>query len=327
MRLPQISASLRQFCNNIAYKLADLTQSIHSPYITNSFLLTRSNNRPLMHGVPDYYLHKQIKGMTHFRFLNAASWDPIFLMTLPFDQNRIPRYLTDNVLLRVRRRWEWFSEAKDRNAALGTLSYLPAEIRTLIWQNLLLCKDTRSLDGIWEYGRTLGPPFQLSSFYFGFGRRGLFLESAENVRLVSSRVKTEYDHVFLHMRTFRFNYTDNLFFFMDRMEGIQLEQLSSVELAICTQLSMQTWLDSIAYLPAGLKHVHFRLLETPPDWYHGRRGLESLEHLGTLVDQAAQKAPKASISISSVTCKPLQETCQAAVDGILARIREAEHNV
>ena len=274
----------------------------------------------------DCYLHQHVKGPNHSRVLDAASRDPIFLMTLPFDQNRIPRYLTDNVLLRVRKRWAWFSEARDLNATLGTLSYLPTEIRTLIWQDLLFCKDTRSLDGIWEYGRTLGPPFQLSSSYFGFGRRGLFLESAENVRLVSSQVKAEYDHVFLYMRTFRFNYTDNLFFFMDRMECIQLEKLSSLELAICTQLSMQTWLDSMAYLPAGLKHVHFRLLETPPDWYHGQRGLESLEHLGILVDQAAQKAPKARISISSVSCTPLQETCQAAVDDILARIREAEHN-
>ncbi|KAG7004879.1 hypothetical protein G7Y79_00023g054630 [Physcia stellaris] len=272
-------------------------------------------------------LINKIKSLTYSRFLNTASCDPLFLMTLPFDQNRIPPNLTDNVLLRVRRRWEWFSEAKARNAALGTLLYLPGEIRTLIWQNLLLCKDTQSLDGIWEYGRTLGPPFQLSSFYFGFDRRGLFLESAENVRLVSSQVKAEYDHVFLHMRTFRFNYADNLFSFMDRIEDIHLEQLSSIELAICTQFSMQTWLDSIAYLPAGLKHVHFRLLETRPDWYQSRRGLKSLEHLGTIVDQAAQKAPKASISISSVSCKPLQEICQAAVDGILARIREAEHNV
>ncbi|KAL8793451.1 MAG: hypothetical protein Q9195_003934 [Heterodermia aff. obscurata] len=271
--------------------------------------------------------YKRVRCLSLAQYADASLRDPAFMMTLPFDQNRIARYMTDNVLARVRQRWEWYSKAQKVNAALGTLAYLPAEVRLFIWQSLLQCNDSKSLDGQWEYDRGLGSPFRLSSFYFGFGRRGLFLDSVENVRLVSSQIKAEYDHVFLYMRTFRFNYTENLFAFLHRLNDVHQEQLSSVELCVYTRLSMEPWLDSIAYLPVELKHVHFRLQVTPPHWYHEQRGLESLEHLGRLVEQAARKAPRAQISIGNVNDQPLDPICQAAVDGILARIRAMERNI
>lgn len=263
---------------------------------------------------------KRVRCLSLAQYADASLRDPTFMMTLPFDQNCVARYMTDNVLARVRQRWGWYSQAQKLHAALGTLGYLPVEVRLLVWRSSLHCNDNRSLDGLWEYDRGLGSPFRLSSFYFGFGRRGLFLGSVENARLVSSQIKAEYDHVFLYMRTFRFNYTENLFAFLHRLNDSHQEQLSSVELAVCTGLSMEPWLDSIAYLPVGLKHVHFRLQITPPHWYHEKRGLESLEHLGRLVEQAARKAPKAQISMSSVPDHPLEPICQAAVDGILTRI-------
>ena len=171
--------------------------------------------------------------MTHAHYLDESLRDSTFLMTLPFDQNRLPRYMTDNVLSRVRQRWVWFSKAKELNPSLGTLSYFPAEIRSYIWKSLLQCKATLSADGIWEYDSVLGPPFQLASFYFGFGRRGYFLEAAEAARLVSSQIKAEYDHAFLYMRTFRFNNPGNVYKFLQRIGGDQLQQLSSMEFAIC----------------------------------------------------------------------------------------------
>lgn len=279
-----------------------------------------------MHGVFEKYSYSRIKGLSDAHFLATSLRDPILLMTLPFDQNRVPRYLTDNVLFRVRQRWEWFSKARKLNTALGTLSYLPAEVRSMIWQNILHCEDTRSLDGTWEYDHNSGPPYRLSSFYIGFGRRGLFLETVENVRLVSSQTKAEYDHVFLHMRTFRFNYSDNLFNFLDRLKGADLQQLSSLELGICTNFSMQPWLDSITYLPMGLQYLHFRLHPTPPNWYHDQQGLESLERLGTVVEQASQRAQKAQIFISGVSDTLLDQICQAAVNSILTRLQQMERN-
>ena len=279
-----------------------------------------------MHDMFESNPYKRVRCSSLAQYPDASLRDPTFMMTLPFDQNRVARYMTDNVLARVRQRWEWYSKAKRLNAALGTLGYLPAEVRLFVWRSLLHCNDTRSLDGLWEYDRGLGSPFQLSSFYFGFGRRGLFLDSVENVRLVSSQIKAEYDHVFLYMRTFRFNYTENLFTFLHRLNDAYQEQLSSVEFAVCTRLSMEPWLDSIAYLPIGLKQVHFRLQLTPLHWYHNQQGLESLERLGGVVEQAARKAPGAQISISSVTDQPLEPICQAAVDNILTRIRTMERH-
>ena len=280
-----------------------------------------------MHDMFESNPYRRVRCFPLAQYPDASLRDPTFMMTLPFDQSRIARYMTDNVLARVRQRWEWYSRAQKFNAALGTLGYLPAEVRVFVWQSLLHCNDTRSLDGLWEYDRSLGSPFRLSAFYFGFGRRGLFLDSVENVRLVSSQIKVEYDHVFLYMRTFRFNYTENLFTFLHRLNDTYREQLSSVEIAVCTRLSMEPWFDSIAYLPIGLKRVHFRLQVTPPHWYHEQRGLESLQHLDKLVEQAARKAPRAQICISSATDHPLEPICQAAVDGILTRVRAMERHV
>ena len=84
------------------------------------------------------------------------------------------------------------------------------------------------------------------------------------------------------MRTFRFNYTENLSTFLHHLGDAHKEQLSSVELAVCTRLSMERWLDSIADLPVGLREVCFRLQVTPPHWYHEERGLASLEDLGKI---------------------------------------------
>ena len=89
---------------------------------------------------------------------------------------------------------------------------------------------------------------------------------------------------------------------------------------------MEPWLDSIAYLPAGLKFLCFKLHDTPLEWYSSRRGVQSLKDLRKLVEQAAQKVPEAVISIHSVYEKPLEHSCQVAVDDILAYIRGTQPN-
>ena len=263
--------------------------------------------------------YKRLHGLTAAHFLDASLRNPTMLITLPFDQNRVPRYITDNILHRVHERWEWFSKAAELNHALGTLSYLPGEVRLLIWRSLLQCQDTLSSDGVWEYSQALGSPFQPSAYYFGFGRRGLFLDSVESLRMVSKQIKAEYDYVFLSLRSFRFNYHQNLFAFCDRMHANYLNQLSSVELAICTQAFMNPRLDSISLLPPGLQHVHFRIRPAPRGWYDSERGHEILEILGVLVEQVALTVPNARISISSTLDEPLQPACRAYADSILAK--------
>ena len=92
----------------------------------------------------------------------------IFLSTLPFDQNIIPRYITEGILHRTRRRWTWFVEAARSNPSLGTLQYLPAEVRREIWKWLFYCRETMSADGLWEYDCKLGSMWNTSAcrYYF-----------------------------------------------------------------------------------------------------------------------------------------------------------------
>lgn len=161
--------------------------------------------------------------------------NPTFVMTLPFDQNPVQRYITDEVLSRTQRRWEWFTEARRLDSGLGTLTYLPAEIRRLIWKLLFECRDTLSCDGLWEYDHTCGPIFDLKAYYFGFGRRGLFdSDGLRGLRLVSLAVKGESDEAFLACRTFRFNHAENLVGFIDQLTPASAERLRSIDVGICT---------------------------------------------------------------------------------------------
>ena len=164
---------------------------------------------------------------------DTPSRDFTFVVTLPFDQNLVKRYITDGVLNRTKRRWHWFVEAERLNPGLGTLQYLPAEVRRLIWKELFRCRDTLSSDGIWEYDRTCGPIFDLSAYYFGFGRRGLANYSGlGGLRLVSSTVKAESDEAFL-FRTFRFNQAENLNGFLKQLTPTMAAQIFSIEIGLC----------------------------------------------------------------------------------------------
>lgn len=155
-------------------------------------------------------------------------------MTLPFDQNFVKRYVTEEILSRTSRRWEWFAEAQILNPGLGTLRYLPVEVRRLIWKELFYCRDTLSSDGIWEYNCKCGPIFDLSAYYFGFGRRGLVdYNGYRGLRLVSSAVKSESDEAFLNLRTFRFNQTQHMIGFLKQLTPAYSDRLLSIEIGIC----------------------------------------------------------------------------------------------
>lgn len=158
---------------------------------------------------------------------------PTFVMTLPFDQNLVKKYITDGVLNRTKRRWAWFGEAQRRNPALGTLQYLPAEIRRMIWKDVFYCRDTLSSDGLWEYDCTCGPIFSTSAYFFGFGRRGLG-NGVEGLRQVSTAVKADFDDAFFFLRTFRFNQAANLNGFICQLTPELSDRISSFEIGICT---------------------------------------------------------------------------------------------
>ncbi|KAL8757194.1 MAG: hypothetical protein Q9184_004280 [Pyrenodesmia sp. 2 TL-2023] len=56
-------------------------------------------------------------------------------LTLPFSA-LFNEPATQKAVERSRSRWHWFAEGRRRNPALGTLGYLPVEIRWLIWREV-----------------------------------------------------------------------------------------------------------------------------------------------------------------------------------------------
>ncbi len=173
--------------------------------------------------------------VTNVSIADRSQRDSSFVLTLPFDQDIVSRYITDRILCRTQSRWEWFAEAERLNPGLGTLIYLPTEVRRIVWKLLFECRDTLSCDGLWEYDYTCGPIFDLNAYYFGFGRRGLpGFAGLRGVRLVSSAVKGESDEVFLASRTFRFNQAENLAGFIDQLTPATAKRLRSLDLGICT---------------------------------------------------------------------------------------------
>ena len=242
--------------------------------------------------------------------------DSSVIATLPFQQNRRNRYITNAIFQRTKKRWAWFAQARQVNPPLGTLCYLPREIREMIWQAVLHCRRTLSSDGLWEYECGLGPVFDLSAYYFGFGRRIFVDSSIENLRLVSSPVKAEYDAAFLK-RPFRFNEAMNLICFLNRMPEQHLSRLNSVDIGVCTIHNLESWLAPIACLPKGLRQIHFRIYPTIPGWYEGHIGKQSLQMLESLVRGASQRVPDAKVIMSSTNEDLLPPQCQVLFEDVL----------
>lgn len=68
---------------------------------------------------------------------------------------------------RSRSRWHWFAEGQCRNPALGTLSYLPVEIRWLIWQELAGRETWQKLVApMSHWGRWWYSPYQYANVCF-----------------------------------------------------------------------------------------------------------------------------------------------------------------
>ena len=279
---------------------------------------------------------KRIDGYSPSISAHIFSQDPAVVSTLPFDPLYVRRDRTEEALQRTAKRWEWFDEARNTDRTLGTLVHLPLEIRRNIWDMVLQCHDTLSVDGLWEYDHLNGAPFNLSAYYFGFGRRRFHKDSVTGLRLVSSSVCAEFDDIFLAKRAFRFNRPESLDAFVSRLTSYQLSRLHSFEigLTVCLTTSMEVWLDSMAHLPSNLQDIHFRIYPARNGWFGAQRiisginygreiGQEEFDLLDLLVKRAAQKASKARVTISSAAKDHLLSArCQITVDAIIAGSRQ-----
>ena len=264
--------------------------------------------------------------------------DPALVLTLPFDPYYVRRYRAEEVLQRTAKSWVWFDEAQRIDSRLGTLSYFPLEIRCHIWETVVQCDDTLSADGLWEYEHLHGAPFNLSAYYFGFGRRRFHESSANGLRLVSSSVRAEFDDIFLSMRTFRFNRPESLGAFVNHLTEYQLSRLHSIAigLSVCLTTSMGVWLDSMKRLPSCLQDIHFRIYPARNGWFEIAKTTEGgvynrdvdqdeLDLLNTLVKQAVRSAPKARVTIWGAAKEhQLSTLCRVRVEAIIAKSRQRQ---
>ena len=235
----------------------------------------------------------------------ATKREPSLIQKLPFEYTRTNRSSTEETIKGSQDRCEWFTNAQTVDPGLGTLSYLPYEIRQLIFVHTLACRPTFSADGPWEFNYRLGSPFNVSAYNFGENVRATIDPSINGLRLASSTVKAEYEDVLLSKRTFRFNEPESLMSFIARLNKAQLSRVFSIAIGVCILYQMENWLKPVNQLPSHLNYVQFQIYTAFNDYIQP----DSLSALKKVVEEAVRRAPTAGLSICGTGQEPLTKEC------------------
>lgn len=189
---------------------------------------------------------------------------PDYAMTVPYDVTNLPRLslLKAKIMKRTKLRWCWFEEAmkddKEAGTSLGTLRYLPYEIRQHIFKIVLECyfdeyNRQYELENILRFGKGYrfvgiltkgkldfegrfcrcgqneGPKF-CSVFDLG-SYKPIFQDTGNaplSLRLASSSMKPEFERVFLACINFKFACPASLERFLDQLSSYQQRQLMAL---------------------------------------------------------------------------------------------------
>ena len=265
--------------------LKELSQVVPKSVLISGSLIELTYTMPAKFGA---------RGHTEFPE-EADLWDPRFVNTLPFDCNMVPRRHSEAALERTKQNWGWFSSAAADYPTLGTFGKLPFEIRRLVFEAALQCRPTMSQDGVWEYDAQGVHPLNLSSYIYGFGRRGGVDRSIGYLRQVSSIMKAEYEGVFLSTTNFRFNSPQTLQSFFSHLADAEKGLIRSVTLGVCPWIRVDEWLQSISNLPRGLRHVEIKTYDIAA-WMPGP-GQYPIE-FRNLVQRTIEGVPDAQVSLS-----------------------------
>ncbi|KAL8787993.1 MAG: hypothetical protein Q9195_007537 [Heterodermia aff. obscurata] len=191
---------------------------------------------------------------------------------------------------KTKRRWAWFSAARGRDdkfgTRLGTLNYLPLEIRRMIYEHIFqdYHRDRGSNMDVntWQYygryhsiedGRSQKhlkthdhPSFFEHSFYWP-----PYPKKQTIFRLTSPTIKEEYEYWFLHARQFHFECPFAYREFMDQLTAEQQGLIASMQIEIMSENVSpfisdnevdQAWMSICDELPTKLRRVSLRL-----DWF------------------------------------------------------------
>lgn len=156
---------------------------------------------------------------------------------------------------------EWISSAHrsdlERGTELGTLGYLPPEIRDKIWQHTL-SKDSLGERVDLAY---FHPPVSCDSIFstlFFFPHRDKRSLGIRNLRLASTTMRNELDHVFLSTRTFHFPWPRAMTEFWNAM-SIDKRSIRSISVDISPTQNNGRWLETFAFLPRGIRSLTFEV--------------------------------------------------------------------
>ena len=163
--------------------------------------------------------------MAEESFPDAASvWHPRLVATLPFPPSesdhpcktgQISRTEAEKLVERTKKRWTWFSKAEINHHELGTLGYLPLEIREIILE-FDICREIVGSPSQLAYKHGNGPAFDASSYN---GKAWWnFRPNAAHLRRVSSTIKAEHDRVLFSKRRFGFDSPISLMRFLKQIK-------------------------------------------------------------------------------------------------------------
>lgn len=216
--------------------------------------------------------------------------------TLPFDYNWESKDLRAVSLQRTRQRWAWFSKAEDqdreRGTQLGTLGYLPWEVRQMVFEklfdNLFHCRYKNMDELYYPWCIKSSPWHDLAS-----------LDASASMML-------EVKYAYLTTTNFQFNSSLALSTFLGHLTKYEKSLLRYVTIAPWLgddiKVENEIMRDACAELPSGLISITF----TFGDWLFdgtGKAFHKAVDFLELLGKQSRRCwAPRAKISIDHTCC-------------------------
>lgn len=229
-------------------------------------------------------------------------------VTLPFEQQDVLPNVFQLAVDQTRKRWAWFSESRELDARmgteLGTLGYLPWEIRRQILKEILdyvfwYQRDPRTYRGqeAWPY-------------------------DARHLRLSSPTLGLEFDELFLSNTIFKFEWPPDLGKFLGQMSSFHLTRLRRIIISIwvpcgcrcpCLLIDWSDgWKTMCLQLPASLQQVSFDL-DCGRPWHHAESCRRHGEQVKLKEIKAAANQIKAAANLIEILSKRIVRSAPGAV--------------
>ena len=209
--------------------------------------------------------------------------DSEFAITLPFKARKVSQKLRAAIIKRTKDRWAWFSRAEDldeeRGTQLGTLGYLPWEIRQKI------------------FGELFDRGYRQISWYPSENRRPRIFSTREMpqawqldeyphssklwmIRTASASLMFEVEFAFITTMNLDFTSIEAIMYFLGCLTTCKNSMLRSITVPLIIDneinAARKAWIDVCAGLPTGHNSIEFGLyLNSLKFW-----PISILEHIG-----------------------------------------------